>query len=411
MRAIIVAVLLAGASLLPSAAPASDVTGTVSFAGTVTFSAPIPGIAFTDLTVEPSATSEATGNGETCTVNTVTSDSPDGTGAYPDAGTVSANVTLHRGGPMVPDGECILTVHATGTDGVATSARGSQTVFLDATEIGGSATVTGVNITVRQSKAVAGVEPDCLKWVKKQLRFRSRCNFLLLKLGPSAVCRDASAEEPVGCDPGNHVEAILALGHGANDQQTDPPNAEAVDFTALRDQVVCQRLLGRAAFAFTAKRSKLVDKLCVDGGLDSVDCRSDRSRESRRPLDTIDRCSTTQLVDGGTGRTVPLVGAPCDACITGGTLDRRCLKGCFQTALDELSDGIIGDVAVCGNGIQQPGEFCDDGNTSGADCCSATCTVTGNSPGTEGPLLDPTCSDGIDNDCDDATDAADVDCQ
>ena len=46
-----------------------------------------------------------------------------------------------------------------------------------------------------------------------------------------------------------------------------------------------------------------------------------------------------------------------------------------------------------------------------SDCCSATCTVTGNVPGTEGPLLDPTCSDGIDNDCDDATDGADTDCQ
>jgi cysteine-rich repeat protein len=283
---------------------------------------------------------------------------------------------------------------ATGTDGVSTSARGSQTVFLDATEIGSNANLTGVDITVRQSKAVAGVDADCLKWVKKQLRFRSRCNFLLLKLGPSAVCRDASLEEPVGCDPGNHVEAILALGHGANDQQTDPPSAEAVDFTALRDQVVCQRLLGRAAFAFTAKRSKLVDKICVDGGLDSVDCRADRSRESRRPLDAIDRCSTAQMVDGGTGRTVPVVGAPCDACIAGASLDRKCLKSCFQTALDELSDGIIGDVGVCGNGIQQPGEFCDDGNTSGADCCSATCTVTGNVPGTEGPLLIPPAATG-----------------
>ena len=411
MRAFIVAALLAGVCLLPPATRASDITGTVTFAGTITFSAPIPGIAFTDLTVAPATLSEATGNGETCTVNTVTSDSPDGTGAYPDAGSVSVNVTLHRGGPMVPDGECILTLSATGTDGVSTSARGSQTVFLDATEIGSNANLTGVDITVRQSKAVAGVEPDCLKWVKKQLRFRSRCNFLLLKLGPSAVCRDASAERPAGCDDGAFVDAILALGHGANDQQTDPPSAEAVDFTALRDQVVCQRLLGRAAFAFTAKRSKLVDKICVDGGLDSVDCRADRSRESRRPLDAIDRCSTAQMVDGGTGRTVPVVGAPCDACIAGASLDRKCLKSCFQTALDELSDGIIGDVGVCGNGIQQPGEFCDDGNTSGADCCSATCTVTGNVPGTEGPLLDPTCSDGIDNDCDDATDGADTDCQ
>lgn len=30
---------------------------------------------------------------------------------------------------------------------------------------------------------------------------------------------------------------------------------------------------------------------------------------------------------------------------------------------------------VCGNGRQESGEKCDDGNTKGGDCCSATCTV------------------------------------
>ena len=411
MKAIIAAALLAGVSLVTPNAYASDITGTVTFEGDVTFSAPIPGITFTDLTVAPGTTAEPTGNGEQCDVNSITSDSPDGLGAYGAGGTVSVNITISRGGPMVPDGECILTLRATGTDGVDTSARGSVTVFLDATEIGANAALTGVDITVRESKAIAGVDSDCLRWVKKQLRLRSRCNFLLLKLGPTAVCKDASIEEPPGCDPGNHVEAILGLSHGANDQQTDQMNAMGVDFDALHDQVVCQRHLGRAALVFAAKRSKLVDKICVDGGIDSVDCRADRSRDARPPLDIVDRCNTAQLVDGGSGLTVPVVGSPCDACIDAAVLDRRCMKSCFQTAIDELSDGIVGDVAECGNGIQQPGEFCDDGNLSAADCCSATCTVTGNPPGTEGPFGDGTCSDGIDNDCDDATDGADAGCQ
>lgn len=408
MRAIVTAALLVGVFLLPPVGHASDVTGTVTFQGNVVFSAPIPGITFTDLTVVPRTTAEPTGNGEQCDVNSVTPDTPDGTGAYDS---VAVNITIGRGGPNPPDGECILTLQATGTDGVATSARGSQTVFLDATEIGTSATVAVPTITVRESKAIAGLDSDCLRWAKKQLRVRARCNFLLLKLGPSATCKDFALEEPPACDPGNHVEAILALSHGANDQQTDPPSAEAVDFDALHDQVVCQRLLGRAAANFAAKRSKLVDRLCVDAGADSEACRSARSNDAKRTLDAIDRCSNTQLVDVDTGRTVPVVAAPCDACITAGTLDRKCLKSCFQTALDELSDGLVGDLAVCGNGIQQPSESCDDGNTSGADCCSATCTVTGNTPGTEGPLLNPSCTDGIDNDCDDATDAADTDCQ
>jgi cysteine-rich repeat protein len=412
MRAFIVAALLVGVCLSAPAAHASDITGTVSFQGMVTFAAPIPGIALTDLTVTPRDEAEATGNGEQCTVNTVTSDSPDGTGAYPSGGTVSVNITLSHGGMPVPDGQCILTIHATGTDGATTSARGSATVFLTATDIGTSATLTGVNITVRESKAVAGLDSDCLRWVKKQMRNRARCNFLLLKLGPSAVCKDFSLEEPVGCDPGNYAEAILALGHGGNDQQTDPPSAEAVDFDLLHDQVVCQKRLGKAAINFAAKRSKLVDRNCVDAGADSEMCRNARSNDAKPTLDTIDRCSGDQMVDPMTGRAVPQVGTPCGPCIDGlGNIDRKCLKSCFQTALDELSDGLVGDIAVCGNGILQPGESCDDGNTSGADCCSATCTVTANTPGTEGPVGDATCSDGIDNDCDDATDGADTGCQ
>ena len=409
MRAFFAAALLAGVSLSAPATHASDVTGTVTFDGNVVFAAPIPGITFTDLTVAPRTTAEATGNGEHCDVNSITSGSPDGTGDY-GASSVTVNITIGRGGPNPPTGECILTLVATGTDGASVSARGSQTVFLDATEIGTSATVAVPNIIVRQSKAVAGVDSDCIRWAKKQLRVRSRCNFLLLKLGPSALCKDFSADEPVGCDPGQHVEAILALSHGANDQQTDPPNAEAVDFDDVGQQAVCQRLLGRAAFVFAMKRSKLVDRICVDLGNDTEACRDARSNDAKSTLDAIDRCNTAQLVDGGTGRTVPVVGAPCDACIVASTLDRKCMKGCFQTALSELSDGFVGDLAVCGNGIQQPGEFCDDGNTSGLDCCSATCTVTGNSPGAEGPNGDATCTDGIDNDCDDATDGADPGC-
>jgi cysteine-rich repeat protein len=410
MRAFFAAALLAGAFLSATAARAVDVTGTVSFNGMVVFAAPIPGIAANDLVVSPRTTSEATDPGESCTVNTITSDSPDVAGAYPDAGTVTANMTLHHGGMVVPNGRCILTLTATGTDGVATSARGSQTLFLTAADIGGNAAIAVPNITVRQSKAIAGLDSDCLRWAKKQLRARARCNFLILKLGAAAVCKDFSVDEPVGCDPGQHVEAILALSHGANDQQAPPGTTQAVDFDALHDQVVCQRLLGRAALVFAMKRSKLVDRVCVDFGPDSEACRSARSNDAKSTLDSIDRCNTAQMVDGMTGRTVPVVAAPCDACIVAATLDRKCMKSCFQTTLDELSDSFVGDLPVCGNGIQQGGEFCDDGNTSGLDCCSATCTVTGNSPGTEGPMGDGTCSDGIDNDCDDATDGADPGC-
>ena len=41
-----------------------------------------------------------------------------------------------------------------------------------------------------------------------------------------------------------------------------------------------------------------------------------------------------------------------------------------------LFNPVIGEIAgVCGNGVLEPGEQCDDGNTLNGDCCSATCTI------------------------------------
>lgn len=409
-RSLLTLAMIAG---LTGQAAATDVTGTVQLQGQVVFAAPIPGITETDIEIDIKESTEATGNGEQCEILATTGDAADALGAYPDAGTVSVQITIGRGGPMAPDGECIITVQGRGTDGASVSARGSQTIFLTAADIGSNATVAVPDITIRESKAVAGADSDCLKWTKKQLIKRAKCNFLLLKKGPSAAlkCKDAGPE-PVGCDPGDFVAAILALSHGSNDQQTDAMNAEAVDLEVLKDQVICQKRLGKAAAKFVAARNKYVQVKCVAAAADSEDCRGSQSQAAKPKLDQIDKCLGDQLVDGGTGRIVPDVAAPCDACIDGGgAIDKKCLKGCFQVALDELSDGIIGDLPECGDGIVQPGggEFCDDGNTTDGDCCSATCTVEAGSP--EGPMGDATCTDVQDNDCDTLLDGADPDCQ
>ena len=34
-------------------------------------------------------------------------------------------------------------------------------------------------------------------------------------------------------------------------------------------------------------------------------------------------------------------------------------------------------VAECGNGVVEPGELCDDGNTNACGPCNATCSATG----------------------------------
>jgi cysteine-rich repeat protein len=391
-------------------AVAVDYSGNVAFSGQVTFSAPIVGITETDLTVRVDPETEATGNGEQCSIALTTSDNPDVLGAYPDAGTVSADMTISRGGPNIPDGTCIVKLTATGTDGAAVSARGSQTVFVPADDINTSATLAGVNIVVRESKAIAGISKECVVWAKKQLKLRDKCNALLLKKGPTYAdkCKDAGPE-PVGCDPGQHVEAVLALAHAANDQQTDPPTAEAVDAVLLKDQVLCQKRFGKAAVGFVNKYVNFVNKKCVEAGVDDAQCRTQQVNDSKKKLDQVDKCVGDQLVDGGTGFTVPVVSAPCDVCITAGVIDKKCVKSCFEVTLPELGDGIVGDVPECGNGILQGGEFCDDGNLVDGDCCSDSCTVEAGS--TEGPAIDPTCSDLLDNDCDGDIDLVDVDCQ
>jgi hypothetical protein len=305
--------LLAGLAALAWTAEgrATDVTGTVQLQGQIVFAAPIAGITETDIEVSVKDSSEPTGNGEHCDVLATTSDNADGLGAYPDLGTVSIQITIGRGGPMVPDGDCIITVQARGTDGVSVSAHGSQTVFLTAADIGSSATVVVPTITVRQSKAIAGTDTDCLKWMKKQLIKRAKCNFLLLKKGPSAAlkCKDAGPE-PLSCDPGDFVEAVLALSHDSNDQQTDPMNAEGVDYTLLGDQVKCQKRFGKAAAKFVAARNKYVQTKCVASANDTETCRNSQSNAAKPKLDQIDKCVGDQMVDGGTGRIVPDVAAP-----------------------------------------------------------------------------------------------------
>lgn len=393
-----------------SPAAAVEYTGTVDFTGQTTFPAPISGIAATDLTVSISTETEATGNGEHCDITATTSDSPNLAGTYPDAGSVSADMSVSRGGPNIPDGTCIVKVTASGTDGVTVSARGTQTVFVTADEINTSATVNVADIVVRESKAIAGLVKECQVWTKKQLKLRDKCNAILLKKGPlyADKCKDAGLE-PAACDPGNFVEAILQLAHGDNNQQTDAINAENVDPVVMLEQIKCQKRFGKAAVGFVNKYVNLVNKKCVAAGQDSATCRATRVNDSKTKLDQIDKCLVDQLVDGGTGRTAPVVDAPCDACITGFVIDRKCLKSCFQVMLPELADGIVGDLPVCGNGIVQPGEFCDDGNLVNGDCCSDACTVEPGTP--EGPALDPTCSDTIDNDCDGDIDLADTQCQ
>ncbi|MCR9164713.1 MAG: hypothetical protein ACE37F_33955 [Nannocystaceae bacterium] len=60
----------------------------------------------------------------------------------------------------------------------------------------------------------------------------------------------------------------------------------------------------------------------------------------------------------------------------GGSSSTDASDATTTTTLDPATDGIEtdGDDAVCGNGRQEPGEECDDGNTNERDGCSTRCT-------------------------------------
>jgi cysteine-rich repeat protein len=370
--------LAAGIAALASThARAADIVGTVSFTGTVAFESPIAGIDADDIVVRPGSVAEATGNGEHCDVLSVTSDNADISGVFPGDGTVSVQIELGRGGMNPPDGTCLLTLEGQGNDGVAVSARGSLQVELTAADIGGNATVAAGQIVLRQSKTQAGVSTDCLKYIKKQLKLRSKCNAHLLRGGSEAADKCKSADpEPAACDDADYVETILALSHGGNDQQTDPASAQAVDSDPILTQLACQKYLGKAATGFTAVRTKLVQVRCIAPVLDTQACRDQATQDASAKLSAIDNCTGDQMVDALSGLVVPDLGEPClTQCVDAGVLDRKCIKSCFELEIAAFSDAILGDVPECGNGIIQGGETCDDGNVAPLDGCSATCQL------------------------------------
>jgi len=431
-----------GLALGSTPASAVDVQGSVTFEGQLAFDAPVPGVDLDDVRVRVDLATEATGPGVRCSILSESSDDADAGGLYPDAGAVSAEILMERGGPQQPEGACLVTLRASGWDGVSVTAHGLTTLLVTAAEIGANAVLSPPAIALRASKAQAELAVDCKKWAKKQLSLRNKCNAKILKLGGAiavAKCKEAGPE-PAACDDGNHVEAVLALAHGANDQQTDVANGQAVDAKLLASQLKCQALFGKAAVKFSGALAVRIQAQCVKPGGDSQACRDAQRQALKGKLDGIDKCSVDALADGGTGRVVPQVGEPCDSCIVAGVVDRKCLKSCFEASLADLASGLVGDVPVCGDGILQGGEFCDDGNLADGDCCSSLCGASApeineqscgvgacevtvpmcaegealvcepGSPGEESLLAGDSCLNGVDDDCDGTLDGDDPGC-
>jgi cysteine-rich repeat protein len=427
--------------LLAPVATALDVAGVVSVQGFVAFAGDPSGVPLESLHVRVAPETEATGPGVRCSVSSMTAGATDASGFYPASGPVEVSVLMERGGPQQPEGTCILTVHVSGSDGGEVTAHATVTLPVSAAQIDADSLVTAPDALLRVSKAHAGLAKDCKAWTKSRVTLRDKCNAKILALGGAAAvtkCKEPLKPEPAGCDPGDHVDAVLMMAHGANDQQTDVPSGEAVDAKALAPQVKCQALFGKAARKYFTALAARIQNECVKTGEDSTACRAAQANALRAKLDPVADCKADAAPDASNGRTVPAVGDLCSACITGANVDERCVSDCFELEIPALASNLVGDVPECGDGIVQNGEFCDDGNLADGDCCSSVCGVTdlagtqtcgvGPCENTVAMCMDgealacepleppvanetgPFCANGIDDDCDGAADLADPLC-
>jgi virginiamycin B lyase len=105
--------------------------------------------------------------------------------------------------------------------------------------------------------------------------------------------------------------------------------------------------------------------------------------------------------DGCSGSCLPEPGLRCGD----GIVNETCGEVCDPPVPGRCSDTCL-PVAACGNGLLDPGEACDDGNTDDCDGCSGECTLEGCGDGHVCP--GETCDDGNDISCDGCSPACEI---
>ena len=133
---------------------------------------------------------------------------------------------------------------------------------------------------------------------------------------------------------------------------------------------------------------------CVGGGTCAAGTPPDINPSANTSVASGRRCSGTGkpcVVDGD----CPALESCADTTASA-TLDSVCsIAGTVCTGpgdCPQFEDCNTCASALCGDGVTDPGEQCDDGNTTGGDGCSATCQSEG---GVCPPAPDPECQDGF----------------
>jgi cysteine-rich repeat protein len=72
---------------------------------------------------------------------------------------------------------------------------------------------------------------------------------------------------------------------------------------------------------------------------------------------------------------------------------QMCPKGSYVIGFDSEANIVCRE--VCGNGLLDPGEACDDGNSAAGDGCSATCQAESVAPAAQGVAVAPAAAAGV----------------
>ncbi len=155
--------------------------------------------------------------------------------------------------------------------------------------------------------------------VKKSIRQAARCYDKMLRRGPGTSCTQTP---PPAC-AGTLATDAIALAYGEH----NPPTM-AADRSALREQLACQRQLGRAVRGFIGTRLR-----SLITGPPSDQAQAD-AKASRHLDKILTKCAVTVGDDGSV--VLPSVGPQCAAALgaPGSPVDAAKLRDCLHTLLD-----------------------------------------------------------------------------
>ncbi len=195
-------------------------------------------------------------------------------------------------------------------------------------------------------------------------------------------------------DPGETCDTAIASGTGACPSSCSSINVcQIATLTGSACTAQCQ-------FTDKAPNPTIKDGCCPPGAtsLTDADClpvcgngvlEAGETCDTAIPTGTTGACPTASTCTASTVcQTATIAGTGCSATcqITAKTANPTTKDGCCPTGANALTDADC--LPVCGNGVLEVGEGCDDHNLVNGDGCSSTCTIE---PGYScyAPLLAP----------------------